>query len=294
MRYLRFIIYKVILMKKLIIVATLVVVSLAVRAQSSFEVKDFGSFKLHVQVTNDPLGDMSSVIEGAESLVIVEPAAFNSSIKEQQMYIDALGKRVERVIANYHTAGLAAYPRECYVMVEGMPEFVQGEVYSGMMAGFTQAFGSEIATDGSLPTATVAREGQVEMAGLTFTFYGGSKSDFPASSILIGGKVYYLHFAPAAGAHMSPLQVTGRQAVDAYLAELEHAKATGAEAFIGGHGAGIADITAVEFQIAYLQTVKALMNEKQTADEFAEALKAAYPEAVLTDYVSGLASNLYQ
>ena len=262
--------------------------------ESKFLVQDFGSFKLHAQLTNDPLGDMSFIVEGAEGLVVVEPAAFHSSIAEQQAYVQALGKPVVCVIADYHMAGLTAYPAEAYRMVEGMPEFVRGEIYSGMMAGFAQAFGDAIADEGELPTQVVAREGEQQLAGIDFTFSAGAASDFPGASVLVGGKVYYTHFSPVAGLHMNPLQITGRPAVEAQLAELKHAKATGAEAFVGGHGIGIATMADVDFQIDYLETVKKLMDAHDNAETFAEALKAAYPEAGLQENVSALAANLYK
>lgn len=280
-------------MKKIMMAVAVTAVALTASAQSKFEVKDFGTFKLHTQATADPLGDMSSIIEGATSLVIVEPAAFHSDIAEQQEYIAKIGKPVERVIVNYHTAGLAAYDAEAYVIIEGMPEFVKGDIYSGMMSGFASAFGDAIADDGELPSATVTRNGKVTYDGIEYVFSAGAASDFPGASILIGGKVYYTHFTPAADAHMSALQVTGRAAVDAQLAALEAAKASGAVAFIGGHGGQAVDITAVDFQIGYLKTVKELIEQKATAEEFAAALKAAYPTAAGEDNVAAVASVLY-
>lgn len=281
-------------MKKTILLLAAAAMTLAAGAQSKFQTTDFGSFKLHTQATADPLGDMSSIIETPTSLIIVEPAAFRSDIAEQQEYVAALGKPVERIIVNYHSAGLTAYDADKYAIIEGMPEFINGEIYSGMMSGFAQAFGDAIATEGDLPSTTVPRNGSESIGGVSFVFSNGSNSDFPGASILIGGKVFYTHFTPAAGAHMSPLQITNRAAVDAQLAAIQAAKDSGAVAFIGGHGVAATGIEAVDFQIAYLKTVKQLLETKATADEFSEALINAYPVAAAQENVAALAQNLYK
>lgn len=69
-----------------------------VNAQGKFEVKDFGKFKLHSYVTADPLGDMSYIIEGSESLVVLEPAAFHDNIKEMQQYIAKLENLLRKLL----------------------------------------------------------------------------------------------------------------------------------------------------------------------------------------------------
>lgn len=203
-------------------------------------------------------------------------------------------KPVEKVIVNYHAAGGSAFDHSKFVMVEGMPEFVKGEIYSGMIGSFAAGFGNAIDTSEPTVSQTVGKNDKVEWAGVEFRFYPGASSGFPAASILIGGEVYYLHFTPAAGMHMGPLQITGRPAVDAYLAEIEHAKASGAATFIGGHGMGTADINAVDFQIGYLKKMKALLGTQISADGLVAAMKAAYPGIVAEDDLSAVAVNLYK
>lgn len=281
-------------MKKFFLMLAIAGMAIAANAQTKFEVKDFGKFKLHTYVTADPLGDMSYIVEGSKSLVVLEPAAFHDNIKEMQAYISKLGKPVEKVIANYHAAGFSAYESSKYVMVEGMPEFVKGDIYGGMVKGFASNFGNTIDTGGIIPTATVTKNGKEKMAGIVFEFTPGAASDFPAASILIGGKVYYLHFTPVAGMHIGPLQITGRTAVEAYLSELEKAKASKAELFIGGHGIAAADVAAVDFQISYLKKIKELMTVHKNAEDFISAMKTAYPKATALENLTAVAANLYK
>lgn len=281
-------------MKKIILVLSILVMTTLVNAQSRFDVKDFGSFKLHSYVTADPLGDMSYIIEGKKELVILEPAAFLVNIKEFNKYIKKLNKPVEKVIANYHAAGFSGFDHSKFVMIEDMPEFVKGEIYSGMMSNFSAGFGDKMDISELVPTATISKNAQVKWAGIEFKFSPGASSDFPAASILIGGKVYYMHFAPVANIHMGALQIPNREAVDATLAELEHAKASGATTFIGGHGMDTGDINAVDFQIEYLKKIKETISVIKTGDEFILVMQMTYRDIQGEDNLTALATNLYK
>ena len=64
------------------------------------------------------------------------------------------------------------------------------------------------------------------------------------------------------------------------------------ELFIGGHG-GAAGADAVRFKIDYLECVKRLLAANGTADEFARALRAAYPELPGEAGLDALAQALY-
>ena len=95
------------------------------------------------------------------------------------------------------------------------------------------------------------------------------------SSILIGGKAYYTHWTPAK-AHVSHLQISSPAAIDAEIVEAEKSLASGAELFIGGHG-GAAKRDAVEFKIDYLKKMKELLGANNTAQDFVDGMKRAYP-----------------
>lgn len=177
-------------------------------------------------------------------------------------------------------------------MMKGMPEFVKGPVYGGMMESFEQAFGDSMT---ALPTG---KEDEVDFgttqtyAGVPFEFRHGASSDFPAASIIIGGKAYYTHWTPAK-AHMSHLQLSSRDAVDAEIAEAERELNSGTALFIGGHG-GATSKESVEFKIAYLNTIKSLLESEKTAEDFVEELSKAYPELPGANGLKDLAAALYK
>ena len=251
------------------------------------ETYDLENFKLHVYYTNDALNDASYIVEGKEGLVTMEHPLFKENAAEFDDYVKSLGKPVEKIITDYHVGSTGAHD---VVMAEGMPGFTKGAVYGGMMENFAQIFGDAIVP---LPTgkAEEVNFGTTRTwAGVSFEFRRGASTDFPGASIVIGGKAYYTHWTPAK-MHMSHLQLSSPEAVDAEIAEAGNALRSGCRLFIGGHG-GTAQTDAVAFKIEYLKSIKELLTEHQTAGEFAEELKKRYPGLPGEERVADLAKAL--
>lgn len=277
-------------MKKILSVGVMSLVALGASAQEKgrIEVYDFDSFKLHVYYTNDVMGDASFIVEGSDALVTMEQPLFKENVAEFDAYLATLGKPVERRISDYHIGGTAHYD---LLMPEGMPAFTKGGVYGGMMQHFAEVFGDTMA---ELPTGNASEVafGSVQtFAGVPFEFRHGASTDFPAASILIGGKAYYTHWAPAR-AHVGHLQVSSAAAIDAEIAEAGNALQSGAELFIGGHG-GAAGADAVRFKVEYLTTMRRVLAENKTQEAFVEAMKDAYPDLPGAEGLGELAKALY-
>lgn len=273
--------------KVLFILFNLLTITAMAQTKGNFEVHDLGNFRLHVYYTNDALGDASYIIEGEDALVTMEQPLFKDNVAEFDSYLSGLGKPVEKRITDYHVGGTGNHD---VVMVQGMPEFTGGEIYGGMMKGFAQTFGDALTDMPTGRTTEVAFGATQTWAGVTFEFRHGATSDFPGASILIGSKAYYTHWTPSK-AHVSNLQISSRAAIDAEIAEARNSLASGAELFIGGHG-GAATRDAVEFKISYLEKMKELLAENQTAEAFVDAMKKAWPglpgEAGLEDLADAL------
>lgn len=277
-------------MKKILFAVACCIMAISSLAQEKgrFEVHDFGNFKLHVYYSNDVMSDASYIVEGQNGLVAMEYPLFKVNAAEFDQYIKALGKPVELVITDYHEGGSGNLPQ---AMAEGMPEFMKGAIYGGMVENFKHAFGDSMV---ELPTGKaeeVPFGSTRNWVGVPFKFMHGPKSDFPAASILIGGKAYYTHWTPSK-AHISPLQVSSAAAIDAEIADAENALKSGAELFIGGHG-GAANADAVEFKVAYLKTIKKLLAENKTQESFIDAVKKAFPSLPGENNLPGLAKALY-
>ncbi len=258
--------------KVLFILFNLLTITVMAQTKGRFEVHDLGNFKLHVYHTNDVMADASYIIEGKDSLVTMEHPLFKDNVAEFNIYIEKLGKPIEKIISDYHLGGSGNYAQ---IMAEGMEEFSKGPIYGGMMKGFEQMWGDTMT---ELPTGDVTEVpfGTTQTwAGVTFEFRHGASSDFPAASLLIGGKAYYTHWTPVK-AHVSHLQISSPAAIDAEIDEAEKSLASGAELFIGGHG-GAAKRDAVEFKIAYLKKMKEMLAANKSSQDFVDAMKKAYP-----------------
>lgn len=275
--------------KVLFILFNLLTITAMAQTKGNFEVHDLGNFKLHVYYTDDALGDASYIIEGKDALVTMEQPLFKDNVAEFDAYLSRLDKPVEKRITDYHVGGTGNHE---VVMVEGMPEFTEGEVYGGMMKGFVQAFGDALTDMPAGETTEVAFGTTQTWAGVDFEFRHGASSDFPGASIVIGGKVYYTHWAPAK-AHASHLQISSPAAIDAEIAEAENSLTSGATLFIGGHG-GAATRDAVEFKIAYLNKMKELFVASKTAQAFVEAMKQAWPGLPGEEGLEDLGKALYK
>ena len=105
------------------------------QTKGNFEVLDLGNFKLHVYNTNDALGDASYIIEGNDGVVTLEQPLFRDNVSEFNTYVTSLNKPVQKIITNYHVGGTGNHD---IVMIEGMPEFVKGAIYGGMMQNFAK------------------------------------------------------------------------------------------------------------------------------------------------------------
>lgn len=277
-------------MKKIILTAlSLIALNVYAQEKGRFEVHDFTNFKLHVYYTNDVMNDASYIVEGKNGLVTMEQPLFKDNVAEFDTYLAKLGKTVVKRVSDYHVGGTADH---AYTMPKGMPEFVKGPVYGGMMQGFAKNFGDAIVAMPTGKTDEVAFGSTQTWAGVPFLFGHGASSDFPAASILIGGKVYYTHWAPSKS-HANPLQISSRAAVDAEIAETEKSLASGAELFIGGHG-GAVKTDVAQFKLDYLKTVKKLLAANKQPQAFVEALKKAYPGLPGEEGLDAVATALYK
>ncbi len=267
---------------------TSTILSAAISKLGNFTSYDYGPFKLHVYDSGDVMSDASYIVEGEKELVLLEVPLFKENAREFDSYVSKIGKPVVAVIADYHEG--SKLEAKLYVP-EGMKAFLVGPVYGGMIAGFQKQWGDRMVTLPDVDSATEISFGKtVSLAGVDFRFEKGASSDFPAASILIGGKVYMTHWTPSKS-HPSALQISSLAAIDAEVVAAKASIASGAELFVGGHG-GAATKDAVEFKISYLENLKRFASQSKDAESLADALKKAYPNLAGESNVDGLAKAL--
>lgn len=257
--------------------------------KGKFTVHGMDCFRLHAYCSNDPFDDASYIVEGEKEIVVLEYPLFRENAEEFQQYMEKLGKPVCASIQDYHLNG---YQGAEIVMAEGMPQFMAGQAYSGMMQGFAKTFADAITPAAVSENARQIRFGQsIVLAGVPFRFERGAATDFPAAGILIGGQVYYTHWTPVR-ANMSPIQLGSREAVKAELDAAEKEQKSGATVFIGGHG-GVAEPGALQFKIRYLETIEKELERNAGKEDFVEAVRKAWPSLAGEENLKGIADNLY-
>lgn len=235
---------------------------------------DYGTFKIHVYNSNDVMADTSFVVEGQKELVELEVPLFKENAAEFEAYVKKLGKPVVATITDYHEGSVCG--SKLYV-AEGMRKFLVGPIYGGMMGSFQKQWAGKIVSMPDVGKATEVKFGEtVKIAGVDFKFEKGASSDFPAATILIGGKACLTHWVPAKS-HPSFLQISSAAAVDAEIEAAKKSIASGAELFLGGHG-GAAAKDAVEYKISYLETLKKLTAESKDAETLAGKIGEAFPD----------------
>ncbi len=280
-------------MKKLVSTLALSVALVSTHAAQSdkFTTYDLNNSKLHVYQTGDAMGDVSFIVEGDKKLVILEQPLFWENVKEFTAYVESLKKPIDKVVANYHSLGLASYPAKAVVMPEAMIEFNASPMAQGMIEKFKKGFGDAADFRPYTKVMGFAVPSTQSWAGVEMIFTEGAKSDFPAASILIDGKAYYAHFAPSIS-HASKMQIRSAASVEMVLAELYNIKNSGAEYIFGSHGKP-ATQAEVEFQIGYYERAKSLRAECGDSDLFAQRLIAAYPTIAGVEGVGTVAKILY-
>lgn len=97
--------------KVLFILFNLLTITVMAQTKGRFEAHDLGNFKLHVYHTNDVMADASYIIEGKDSLVTMEHPLFKDNVAEFNIYIEKLGKPIEKIISDYHLGGSGTTPK---------------------------------------------------------------------------------------------------------------------------------------------------------------------------------------
>lgn len=76
----------------------------------AFTAYEMDGYKLHVYNSNDVMGDASYIIEGQDSLIVMEYPLFKVNATEFADYIEKLGKPVEIDVTDYHLGGSDKLP----------------------------------------------------------------------------------------------------------------------------------------------------------------------------------------
>ncbi len=284
-------------MKKIILAIAVILISAATcfaQPETGFSVDKFDNFSLHTYASFDAMADVSFIVEGPKSLVVIEPQAFKEKMEEFVAYTEKLNKPIEKILVSFHAAGLKVYKKERKAITKPMAEFIKSDAAKGMLAFFDKAF------KGAMDTQIVEFDEHLDAStsftvdGVIYTLEPTSLPGMPGVNIAIGNKVYYQHYAPAKGFHASKNQIASKAAIDGALSDALKAEKAGYTMLLGSHGYGKASVEDLKFQIEYLKTMKKITSNAKTAKEFTEQMKKAYPDCKGDEDLKAIAANLYK
>lgn len=82
----------------------LLAISAHAQPKANFSTNKFEGFTLHTYASFDAMADVSFIIEGENSLVILEPQAFKENVEEFMAYTQKLNKPIGKVLVSFHAA----------------------------------------------------------------------------------------------------------------------------------------------------------------------------------------------
>ncbi len=252
----------------------------------TMRVYDFGDVKLHAYQTKDPIDDQSFLLETETGLIGIESPSFKDNLSEYADYITSLGKPLNNMLLAYHPAGADVYEGVNIVATATAQAAAQeGGSVKGLIDNFVQAFGD--AFDGNIPAVTeVIEPGTITLDGLELVItdaVDGFDIEIPSIHVvfthMVGSKVHNI--------------LASVEQIDAMIAQMKHYQDEGAVLILTSHEVP-ETIEAAAAKIDYLEKTKELIAQSENAEQFTEAMNAAFPDYAGANYLGISAGMLFQ
>ncbi len=252
-------------------------------AKGEMNVYDFGEIKLHAYKTNDFIDDEVFIVEKGGRAVIIESPCFFDNIAELTEYLD--GIKVEGIFVAYHAAGATFLPNVPKYSTANAVEYSKNGGGKGLINNFTAAFGSIF--DNSVHQITnVIPEGKLTVGGIDFIItqtHEAFDTEIPEINAV------YTHML----GHDCHSIVAGAGHADGIIAQLNGYIAKGYSLILTSHYTP-EDLKDAAAKIAYLENLKKIALECNTADEFKNKVKEQYPDYSGNNYLDMTAGFFFE
>ncbi|XFO64573.1 hypothetical protein SPSIL_006750 [Sporomusa silvacetica DSM 10669] len=252
-----------------------------------FETIEAKGLKIHTYMTQDALGDLSIIFETKNSLLLLEPVPFHSRTAELKAYLEALHKPLKGIIVSAHNGSIASY--------EGVPVYASqatadelNKSIKNQLESF-KSFGGEDLDCRLVDPTNILKDKNVTIEGINFeiAYHNGP---LPSIDLAIPkSKVLFKHML---GADEHSIIVT-REQLDSLIAELKDYEKQGYTLVLSSHHKP-EDGNAITTKVAYLEQMKMIIAESNSADEFITKMKAAFPNLKGINYLNMTASFLFK
>ncbi|HEX8023365.1 MBL fold metallo-hydrolase [Mucilaginibacter sp.] len=245
---------------------------------TSYIVKDNGNVRVHTLVSPAPMfANATHIIELPEELILVDGQFFAQYGQEFRALADSHQKPITRFYITHdhpdHYLGMGDAFAD--VKVYALPEIIESLLKHGpkQLQEKQQQMSGLIASKLALPTETV-EPGEEMIGGIKFIFERVLNTESPSAlviklpelGIVIAQDVLY---------HNAHAFVTGP--VDGWKTVLTQLRADeGYDIILPGHGKP-ADKSAIDNALIYLDKSSEILSKTNNAEEYKQALLAAYP-----------------
>ncbi len=236
-------------------------------AKGEMNVYDFGETKLHAYKTNDFIDNEVFIVEKNGKAVVIESPCFFDNIAELTQYLN--GMKVEGILVAYHGAGATFLPDVPKYATANAVEYSENGGGKGLITNFTKAFGDIF--DNSVHKITdIISEGKITIGGIDFAI----KQTHEAFDIEIPEiNAVYTHML----GHDCHSIVAGAGHADGIISQLKGYIASGYSLILTSHYTP-EDLKDAETKIAYLENLKKIADNSDTAETFKAKVKEQYPD----------------
>ncbi len=251
----------------------------------TMRVYGFGDVKLHAYETRDPIDDQSFLLETGTALIGIESPSFADNLAEYADYIASLGKPMNNLLLPSHPAGAETFAgANILATAEARVAAQAGGSVQGLIESFVQAFGD--AFDGNIPDVTeVIEPGTITVDGVELLILpNGDGFDINIPAI-------HAAFTHMLGSTVHNILVSEAQ-IDAMIAQMARYQADGMLLLLTSHEIP-ETIGAAAAKIAYLERTKEIIRENGSAQQFLDAMNAAFPDYSGQNYLEISAGALF-
>lgn len=251
-------------------------------AKGEMHVYDFGSIKLHAYKTNDFINNEVFVVEKNNQAVIIESPCFFDNAAELEAYLKPL--KIAGMFIAYHGAGAA--------FLSGVPKYATQKAKEYSLSGggkalidnFAAAFGKVF--DSAVHNVTnIIQAGKITVGGIKFVI---KETDEAFDVEIPEINAVYTHML----GHDCHSIVASAQHANALIARLQSYIAKGYELILTSHYTP-EDLNDAKAKIEYLQQLKDICKECNSAEEFKTKVKSLFPEYGGENYLDMTASMFF-
>ncbi|MDR0553464.1 MAG: hypothetical protein LBG76_01505 [Treponema sp.] len=243
-----------------------------------------GAPNLLVYKTNDPLSNVTLVLEKEKRALVIEPPCFTANLTELEQRLRSLEFKVEGLVLAYHMTGANFIKEAKRYSTRNAEEFGTKGPGKAMVDNFANVFGS--AFDASINRVTDYIDGDsVTIAGITLNI----ERTHDAFDIAIPGiKAKYVHML----GHDVHSIVGSVELIDRELTKLEGCIEKGYELFLSSHYPA-EDRDDVRQKIEYLKRLKHIAAQAKSGEEFKLLAKKEFPHYGGDHYLDMTAGFLF-